>query len=370
MYILYFSMPRDNIDYSNTIIYKIYCKNNSISDFYVGHTTNFIKRKHEHKISYNKSSNKLKIYETIRNNGGWENWDIVEIAKYNCKDVSEARIKEHEHLNMLKKNVTVSNNYDEKTKHTCKNCNKSYSARSSLWYHSKKCTNIIDNNLIGINDINIQSLKQEVNKDQIIDVLLKQNQEFKELLLDQNNKMFEMYKEKNSLQINNTNNSHNKTFNLQLFLNETCKDAMNLMDFVDSIKLQLSDLEQIGEKGFVNGITNIIVKNLKALDVDKRPVHCTDSKRETLYIKDDNKWEKENEEKLKIKKAIKRVANKNISLIPEFKAKYPDCIYSHSKRSDQYNKLIVEAFELSDPEKQDKIIRNITKEVIIDKKAI
>jgi len=169
---------------------------------------------------------------------------------------------------------------------------------------------------------------------------------------------------------NNTNHSHNKTFNLQFFLNETCKDAMNIMDFVDSIKLQLSDLENVGKVGYVEGISNIIVKNLNDLDVTERPIHCTDKKRETLYIKDEDKWEKEDEEKKKIKTVIKKVANKNIRLIQQFKEVHPDCGKSTSKYSDQYDKIIVEAMGGSgnnDSEKEEKIIQKISKNVTIDK---
>ena len=153
-------------------------------------------------------------------------------------------------------------------------------------------------------------------------------------------------------------------------VNETCKDAMNIMDFVDSLKIQISDLEDVGKLGFVEGISNIIVKNLKALDVHKRPVHCSDSKREIMYIKDENKWEKENDDKKRLRKAIKRVANKNSKLLPEFREKYPDCNKSISKYSDQYNKLIIEAMGGlgdNDLEKENKIIKKIAKEVTIDK---
>ena len=164
-------------------------------------------------------------------------------------------------------------------------------------------------------------------------------------------------------------NSHNKAFNLNFFLNETCKDAMNIMDFVDSIKLQLSDLEKVGELGYVEGISNIIVKNLNELDVTQRPVHCTDKKRETMYIKDEDKWEKD-ENNNKIKKAIKRVASKNQRLLPKFKEAHPDCGTYHSKYSDQYNKIIIESVGGSgdnDAEKEEKIIRNITRATTIEK---
>jgi len=142
------------------------------------------------------------------------------------------------------------------------------------------------------------------------------------------------------------------------------------MDFVDSLKIQLSDLENVGKLGFVEGISNIIIKNLKALDIHKRPVHCSDSKREVMYIKDENKWEKENNEKKKLRKAIKHIAHKNTKMLPEFKAKYPDCGKSDSKYADQYNKLVIEAMGGkgdNEIEKEDKIIKKIAKEVIIEK---
>jgi len=195
--------------------------------------------------------------------------------------------------------------------------------------------------------------------------LIKETAEFKTLMIEQQNMMLEVIKNGTNNNNNNTTNSHNKAFNLNFFLNETCKDAMNIMDFVDSIKLQLCDLERVGEFGFVDGISNIIIKNLKELDVTERPIHCTDKKREVLYVKDENKWEKD-EEKNKMKKAIKRVANKNIRLLPSFKEKYPDCNKSTSNHSDQYNKIIVESMD-TDADSENKIIAKISKEVIVKK---
>ena len=145
---------------------------------------------------------------------------------------------------------------------------------------------------------------------------------------------------------------------------------MNIMDFVDSLKLQLSDLENVGKIGYVEGISNIIVKNLNSLDENKRPVHCTDSKREVMYIKDEDKWEKENENKQKIRKIIKHVAHKNSKMLNEYKQKYPNCDKSDSKYSDKYDKLVIEAMGGkgdNDLEKEDKIIKNISKIVTIDK---
>jgi hypothetical protein len=234
---------------------------------------------------------------------------------------------------------------------SCENCNKDFKTRSGLWKHNKIC--ICENNKIE-NTVD--------KKDELIDYLMKENKEIKELIL-------ELAKKDSYNNCNNTVNSHNKAFNLNFFLNETCKDAMNITDFVESLKLQLSDLENVGEIGYVNGISNIIVKNLNLLEENKRPIHCADKKREVLYIKDEDKWEKD-EEKKKIRKIIKKVACKNQRLLPEFKKEHPDCGKYHSKYSDQYNKLVIESMGGSgdnDLEKEDKIIRNIAKEVTIDK---
>ena len=168
-------------------------------------------------------------------------------------------------------------------------------------------------------------------------------------------------------------NSHNKTFNLQFFLNETCKNAMNIMDFVDSLQLQLSDLESIGQLGFVDGLSSIIIKHLKALDVTMRPVHCSDSKRESVYVKHDNKWEKDDETKSKLRKAVKYIAHKNTKLIPQWKAKYPDFMDSTSKHSDQYNNLVIEVLggdDLDSSVNENKIIRRIAREMVIDKNYV
>jgi hypothetical protein len=241
-----------------------------------------------------------------------------------------------------------------KTPYSCSLCDKKYKDNSGLWRHKKKCTGYIE-------CINEFPTNENYELKEIIKCLMKENTDMKNL-------MVEVIKNGTHNTINT--NSHNKTFNLQIFLNETCKNAMNIMEFADSVKLQLTDLENVGKLGFVDGISNIIVKNLKALDVEKRPVHCTDYKREVLYIKDDNKWEKENENNIKIRKVIKKIAHKNTRLIPEFKDKHPDCSKSSSPFSDQYNKLIVEAMGGqgdNDIEKEDKIIKNLAKEVLIDK---
>ena len=143
---------------------------------------------------------------------------------------------------------------------------------------------------------------------------------------------------------------------------------MNIMDFVDSIKLQLCDFERVGEVGFVNGISDIIIKNLKQLDITERPIHCTDKKREIMYVKDENKWEKEDDTNRKVRRAIKYIANKNINLMDAYKALHPDCQKSHSIYSDSYNKLVIEALGGSgneDCDNEDKIISRLSKVVTI-----
>jgi hypothetical protein len=265
-------------------------------------------------------------------------------------------------------NLTLSNtSCDKKNIYICDICDKNYNSRNGLWNHKKKCC-IEENN----EELNEKTNNHEITPELIMSVL-QQNKELQQLLMEQNKTIIELSKN-NSTNIitNNTNtNSHNKTFNLQFFLNETCKDAMNIMDFVDSIKIQLSDLEKVGKIGYVEGISNIIIKTLNSLDETKRPVHCTDSKREVMYVKDEDKWEKENETKVKLRKAIKHVAHKNSKMLSEFRVKNPDCLKSTSKVSEQYNKLVFEAMGGkgdNDLEKEDKIIKNIAKEVTIDSK--
>jgi hypothetical protein len=174
-----------------------------------------------------------------------------------------------------------------------------------------------------------------------------------------------MVNSNNVISNNNTNN-----FNLNVFLNEKCKDAMNINEFVESIQLDLADLETVGKLGYVDGISNIIVKNLKALDVTERPIHCADRKREVIYIKDEDKWEKEDDDKKRLKRVIKKVAYKNERLLPQYKQKYPDYNDSESARSDQFSKIIIEAMGGAgdnDAEKEQKILKKIAKEVVIDK---
>jgi len=240
---------------------------------------------------------------------------------------------------------------------SCDNCGKKYKFYSGVWRHKKICTEIDLQKCSNSNeDLELIQTESEPTDKELIVMLLKQNTELLEIV-------------KNGTH-NTTINNNNKTFNLQIFLNETCKDAMNIMDFVETIKIQLADLMKVGELGYVEGISNIISNNLKALDVTQRPIHCTDKKREVLYVKNEDKWEKEVDAKNKLRKAIKIVTHKNIKALPKFKEKYPDCKQGDSKYSEQYNHLLIETMGGSSDnivEKEDDIIKNISKNVLIEK---
>ena len=293
------------------------------------------------------------------------------IFNCDCCDYKCCRKSEwNKHILTLKhKNRTNPEIFEQKVsnndKLSCKYCNKQYNARNSLWYHQNKC--VVNNPIL-----------DNTSDSNLIIQLLKQNDEFKSLIIDQNKTILEQNSQllevcKNGI-INNSVthvNSHNKTFNLQVFLNEDCKDAMNITDFVNSIQLQLSDLESVGKLGYVEGISNIIIKNLNALDVTKRPVHCTDPKRETIYIKDGDVWEKDEDDNKKLRKMIRSVAFRNCKNTRLFKEKYPDCMKSESKYSDMYNKIIIEVMgggpKSNDIDNINKIMKKIAKVMTIDK---
>lgn len=260
---------------------------------------------------------------------------------------------------------------------TCK-CGKNYVNNSGLWKHSKKCN--INNINIEIKDITEQNIfDKEIDLKQLILEIFKSNNEMQK-------QQFELQKQTNELQkqlidvckntnitnmsINNSNNnSHNKTFNLQFFLNEQCKDAMNLSDFADSFDLQLSDLETVGELGYVEGITKIMVDKLNAMDIYKRPIHCSDAKREIIYVKDENVWTKEKKDNPKLRQAIKNVSFRNMKLVYNWSNAYPESKDNQSKLNDKYMTLVIESTGGKGPilESENKIMRRIAKEILIDK---
>jgi hypothetical protein len=249
----------------------------------------------------------------------------------------------------------------------CK-CGKKYKANSGLWKHQKKCCFINENKTSSEDNNNYEAITT------ILIDIMKSNQELQKQMIEAvcktNNDVNSIINNNMQITNNNQTNCNNKTFNLHVFLNETCKDAMNLSEFIDNIKLQLSDLENIGKLGYVEGISNIIIKSLNALDVEKRPVHCSDVKREIIYVKDDDEWQKERDDKKRIRSVISSVVSKNLGLLPEFQKKYPDYLKPDSKKSDEYNQIIMETMgglPGNGEKNKEKIIRNIAKKVVIDK---
>ncbi len=259
----------------------------------------------------------------------------------------------------------------------CDNCNKLYKSRVGLWRHKKLCIEPI---------CNISEYKEPKCKDpepipDIVELLINENKEFKNVILDlfksnseMQKQMMEMYKQGNGGVHNSNINSHNKTFNLQFFLNEQCKDAMNIMDFVDTFKLEFSDLERIGEVGYVEGISNIVINKLNELDIHKRPIHCSDAKREIMHVKDKDVWTKDSPTNDKIRLALKHITKKNSDMIRPWANAHPGVLNSDHRLSDKYQIMIIEAMggnkNKTMREREDKIIKKISKMVLIDKGGI
>jgi hypothetical protein len=276
---------------------------------------------------------------------------------YNSKDFKK-------HTQTIKhKKLTNGSNDSEKipknpqnNKYIC-NCGKIYKYDSGYYRHKKTC-NVNEPAYICQETI---EYKQQIDKltDVVLEVVTKNNELTKQII--------ELSSKTN---VNNSFNN-NKTFNLQFFLNEECKNALNIRDFVESIQVQLSDLENTGKLGYVEGISQIFINNLKQLENRDRPIHCSDYKRETLYIKNDNEWIKETDDKINIKNAIKQVANKNIKQIKNWQEKHPDYNDPESKQNDKYMKIVLNSMSGSTEEEQknniNKIIKNVVKEVIIEK---
>jgi len=253
----------------------------------------------------------------------------------------------------------------------CLQCGQKYLSHSGLWKHSKKC-NVYDTTDDNINSEHDEQSDEPSDK-QIIMMLIKDNSEIKNIMFEQHKQMMELFKNGTHNTTNNNTNcgNNNKTFNLQVFLNETCKDAINMSDFVNQLQVSLSDLETTGRIGYAEGISKVFIKNLNEINYTDRPIHCSDLKRETLYIKEDNKWTKDDDQKTNLTKAIKHVANKNIKQISEWQKLYPDFSDPDSKQNDKYMKIVLNSMSGSTKEESDKnyekIAKNVIKEVVIEK---
>jgi len=288
--------------------------------------------------------------------------------KFHCKlcDYFTSRKSQYDRHNLTDKHKQLQNStfFNEKVPNSSNTfncvCGKEYKDRSGLWKHKKICKHT-----------NQEIIDQTQITPELIMSVLQQNKELQQMLVEQNKTIIELSRNNTITNNNNITNSHNKTFNLQFFLNEECKDALNISEFVSSIKVQLEDLETTGRLGYVEGVSRIINKNLNELDQTKRPIHCSDVKREVLYIKNDDQWIKENENKPILTKAIKQIANENIKQIGEWRKKYPDCTDSESRKNDLYLNIVSNAMSGSTVEEQsnnyEKIITKVAKEVVIEK---
>ena len=250
----------------------------------------------------------------------------------------------------------------------CQNCYKEYKDHSGLWRHSKKCFGHSQHHQHIIEDKELMSKLIDQNM-----ALITQNHEFKQLIAEQNSTIIKLAENgKNSINhTNNTVNSHNK-FNLNLYLNETCKDAINITDFVNSLTLTINDLEETARLGYAGGISQIFINGLNQIDVHNRPIHCSDVKREILYIKDDNQWIKDTDDKINLTKAIKLLAYKNMKQITEWQKLHPEYNNPESKQNDIYMKIICGAMSGSSQEESEsnyeKIIKNVIKQSVITDK--
>ena len=248
-------------------------------------------------------------------------------------------------------------------KYVCSQCNKEYTARNSLWYHQKKCTQVPEDN------------------NSIVNRLLDENKELRNFIIEQSrvltehqketsdiiNKVVELTKTPNTVINQTTNNNNNQRFNINLFLNETCKDAINFSDFVKNIQISYEDLENNAQLGFVNGISKIFLDNLKQLDVNERPIHCTDVKRETMYIKDENEWTKQSDDE-KLQKAIQTVSYRSMGKLAEWKQENPDYKDCNSEFSQKCLDIQKQTLAGSDRGVYyPKVIHALAREVVVEK---
>ena len=260
--------------------------------------------------------------------------------KFSCEKCDFICFKKslyEKHLLTKKHNTTNTTKIQHKKFHLCE-CGKKYNHRSSLFNHKKVCEYIIKD-----------TKKSSEKSEPIVEYLLKENIEMKKMLIDVCQKLEPISHVSNVSNVN----SHNKIFNINLFLNEDCKDAMNMTEFIESIKLSIEDVEKIGMEGQTQALSNILSSKLNEMDIFKRPVHCSDAKKEIIYVKDEDKWEQEEKDKPKLKKALDKIAKESLCKVPDM---IPD--------ADNYVKVISEI--LKDPREDKKILSEVSKDLLIN----
>jgi hypothetical protein len=356
------------------------------------------------------AKHKRKLLETN------QNLNVIPSVNFHCNECNYSTLKKNlfekhqksiKHIRNINREPTVN-------KHICNICNKEFMNNSGLWKHKKKCfiirepsvsTHIL-NDSIGRNTIKdtnipielilevikqskeIQNVLIEQTKELQAKLLEKENQlleqgekllekenkllEKEDLVIDQQKQLIELAKKPSMVNSNNNNNiNNNNHFNLSVFLNETCKNAMNIQDFISSIKLTTQDFETTGKIGFVDGISRIFINELKRIEVERRPLHCTDVKRETVYVKDNDTWEKENQEKKKLKWAINSIAQLNLNQVQQWQQEYPECRENNTVANTRFNEMAMVALGGFGDEQvkkfNDKIVKNVLKEIVVSK---
>jgi hypothetical protein len=297
------------------------------------------------------------------------NYTTSKITDYNKHLLTAKHKKMTEHGENLSKNLPEG--------FKC-HCGKIYKHRQGLFRHKMGC--------IGTPDVPTESNFKSVSTELIIE-MIKENKEFKSLIVDQQTMLIEQQKENKELMnkmveitqnqltlpntVNNNNNTinNNQKFNLNFFLNETCKDAMNIQEFIENLRITFQDLLKIGNEGFVTGVSDIFIKELRDLDVTKRPIHCTDAKRDTIYVKENSEWNKDDKDNSKIKNIIEKVEYKNVAALQKWCNENPDSMINNSDKNLLRDKIYLQTLQGGDRTRE-KIIKNIAKEVIVDKEIV
>jgi hypothetical protein len=297
-----------------------------------------------------------------------------------CAFVSSNKCNYDKHLLTAKHRNLTASNIKNADKLTCGICCKKYNSRAGLWCHTKKCGKQIDDD---------ESYSINTNARLIMEII-KENKDFKELMKDQSdqhhkqllelqkenstliNKMVEITQNQLSLPTtinnNNSNNTvnNNQKFNLNFFLNETCKDAMSIQEFIENVRINFEDLLTIGNEGFVSGVSDILIKQLRDLEINKRPIHCTDAKRETIYLKEEAAWNKDDKEKTKLKQLIEKIEYKNVAALHTWCNENPDAKVNNTPNNLLKDKIFYETLQ-GDDRSREKIIKIVSKEVILEK---
>ena len=306
-----------------------------------------------------------------------------------CEFITKNKCNYDKHLLTIKHiNKTTSN--DKKIKKLiCIICNKKYTSRAGLWSHNKKCCKDSVENEDNQNIEIKRTFNIDMNTELIMEII-KENKEFKNLLVEQNKQVIELQKENkdminkmveitqtqimlpntintiNNMNSNNNTINNNQKFNLNFFLNETCKDAMSIQEFLENIRITFEDLLLIGNTGFVNGVSDILIKQLRDMEVNKRPIHCTDSKRDTIYLKENAAWNKDDKDKTKLKQIIEKIEYRNVVALRDWCNEYPDAKVNNTPNNLLKDKIYFQTLQ-GDDKTRDKIIKNISKEVMVDK---